>query len=200
MRGFESIDELLVGVRPDGKKRADYFLWNRQIIVEQKVLVTDSRDKPQMFVDGLMQRRGILRYGRTSTDAIFDRLPDGQELRRELYLRVTKSLEDSVAYADKQTRDTREQIGIPESTGVLVILNESAPTLHPDLILYGLHHVFNGKSNDGSFRYRNNDGVVLISGVHSMRGLMGSGMPCFSAVSPHPRSAAAFSAFSGELL
>lgn len=200
MRGFESIDVLLKGVRQDGRKRADYLLLNREIIVEQKALVTDPLEKPQRFVDGLMDEGRIILYGRASTDAIFDELPDGQELKREMYLRITKSLEDSVAHADKQTRDTRRQFGIPEATGVLVILNESAPALQPGLILYGLHHVFNKKRGDGSFRYRNNDGVVLISRVHSMRGPMGSGMSCFSAVGPDPKSATVFSEFSGELL
>lgn len=200
IRGFESIDALLKGVRGDGKKRADYLLWNRQVVMEQKVLVTDPLNKPQKFVDGLMEEGRIILYGRTSTDAIFDSLPDGQKLKREMYRRITKSLEDSVAYADKQTRDTRQQFGIPNATGVLVILNESAPTLRPDLILYGLHHVFNKKCEDGSFRYGNNDGVVLISGVHPMRGLMGSGMSCVSAVSPRPRSAAVFSEIADELL
>jgi hypothetical protein len=200
MRGFENIDDLLGGANHDSKKRADYLLWNRHVIVEQKVLVTDPLNKPQKFVDGLMEEGRIILYGRMSTDAIFDGLADGQELKREMYLRITKSLEDSVAYADKQTRDTRKQFGIPEATGVLVILNESAPTLHRDLVLYGLRHVFQKKREDDSLRYRNNDGVVLISGVHPMRGLMGSGMSCFSAVSPHPKSAAVFSEFSGELL
>jgi len=200
MRGFESIDELLKGVRRDGKKRADYLLWDRQVIAEQKVLVADPLDKPQKFVNRLMEDGRIIVYGKRSTDAIFDGMPDGQKLKREMYLSITKSLEDSVAYADKQTRDTREQFGIPEATGILVILNESAPTLSPDLVLYGLHHAFNRKCEDGFFRYRNNDGVVVISGVHPMKGLMGSGMSCFSAVNPQPRSAAVFSEFSSELL
>jgi hypothetical protein len=45
VRGFESIDELLKDVHLEGKKRADYLLWDRQIIVEQKVLLDDPADK-----------------------------------------------------------------------------------------------------------------------------------------------------------
>lgn len=200
MRGFEDIDALLGGANQDSKKRADYLVWSRKVIIEQKVLVSDPAGKPQKFVDELIEQGRIIVYGRTSTDAIFRGLPDGQDLKSEMFLAMTKGLEGSVAYADKQTRDTRERFGIPEATGVLVILNESAPTLRPDLILYGLHHVFNKRREDGALRYLNNDGVILISGVHPMRGPMGSGMPCFSAVSPQPRSAAVFSAFSSELL
>jgi hypothetical protein len=46
-RGFESIDELLRDVHLPGKKRADYLLCDRQVIIEQKVLVIDPADRPQ---------------------------------------------------------------------------------------------------------------------------------------------------------
>ena len=35
VRGFESIDAILKNRDVDGKKRADYLLWDRRIIVEQ---------------------------------------------------------------------------------------------------------------------------------------------------------------------
>ena len=91
--------------------------------------------------------------------------------------------DDHAAKADKQTRDTREIFGIADAIVVPVILNESAPTLHPDLVRYGLQHVFQKKAPDGSFRYRHNDGVVVISEAHTMTG-SGRGMPCFSALAP----------------
>jgi hypothetical protein len=71
VRGFESIDELLKDVHLEGKKRADYLLWNRQIIVEQKVLVDDPADKPQKFANQLMNEGRFLFYGQVSTDRIF---------------------------------------------------------------------------------------------------------------------------------
>jgi hypothetical protein len=78
MRGFEGIDELLHDVRHDAKKRADYLLWDRQIIVEQKALVADPADRPQKFVNRLIAA-GRHIYGRTSTRAIFDKALDGCE-------------------------------------------------------------------------------------------------------------------------
>lgn len=199
LRGFERIDDLLRGARHERRKRADYLLWNRKVIVEQKVLVSDPADKPQKFVDELMKNRSVTVYGRTSTDAVFGSMSKGEELKRKMFLKMTRSLEDSVAYADKQARDTRAVFSIPGATGVLVLLNESAPTLHPDLIYYGLTHVFQKKIESGSLRYPNNDGVILISGVHALGGLIGSGMQCFSAVSPQPKSDA-FPVFSEDLL
>jgi hypothetical protein len=187
IRGFEGIDELLRGVGHDGKKRGDYLLWDRQIIVEQKALVADPADRPQKFVNRLIAG-GRPIYGRTSTKVIFDKTPDGKELERKMLLTITKGLEDSVANADKQTRDTRAIFSIPDAVGILVILNESAHTLQPDLIDYGLRHVFQKKTDNGALRYPHNDGVVVISEAHALVSREGRGMPCFAATAPQGRS------------
>ena len=63
--GFESIDELLRSQYTHGKKRADYLVRNRRIIIEQKVLVVDPAEKPQRFIDELIGQGRILVTGRT---------------------------------------------------------------------------------------------------------------------------------------
>ena len=83
-----------------------------------------------------------------------------------MFLRITKGLEASFADADKQTRDTREIFSITSAIGIVVILNLSAPTLHPDLIRYGLSQTLQKRRVDGSIRYPNNDGVIVISEAH----------------------------------
>jgi hypothetical protein len=110
---------------------------------------------------------------------------------------ITKGVEDSVANADKQTRDTREIFSVPNAVGMLIILNESALTLHPDLIRYGLSPLFQKKSADGSLRYPHNNDVIVISEAHA---LISRGMPCFSATSPHGIGKEAVSEFSDALI
>ena len=201
VRGFESIDELLKEIHLDCKKRADYLLWNRQIIVEQKVLVDDPADKPQKFVDQLMNKGRILVYGKVSTERIFAGMLDGSEQKKRMFLSITKGLEASFADADKQTRDTREIFSIPEAVGMVVILNVSAPTLHPDLIRYGLSQVLLKRRHDGSVRYPHNDGVVMISEAHrDVSSRNGRGAPCFSAPTPHTKSEQLVRAFSDSLV
>jgi hypothetical protein len=55
----------------------------------------------------LMNERRFLLYRRHSTDAIFRTLPDGQKLKRDMFLSMTRGLEHDISDADKQTRDTR---------------------------------------------------------------------------------------------
>jgi hypothetical protein len=81
MRGFEGVDDLLHGIDLSGKKRADYLVWDRKIIVEQKALVVDPADNPEKFVRDLINEGRLLLYGTTSTRRIFDQMPDGRSLK-----------------------------------------------------------------------------------------------------------------------
>jgi hypothetical protein len=200
MRGFESIDELLKDAHLEGKKRADYLLWNREIIVEQKVLLADPADKAQKFVNGLINKGRILVYGTVSTDRVFAGMPDGDQQKRRMFLSITKGLEASFADADKQTRDTRQILSIPDAVGMVVILNVSAPTLRPDLVRYGLSQVLEKRREDGSVRYPNNDGVVMISEAHTDISQRGRGAPCFSSPTPHTKAESLVRAFSDALI
>jgi hypothetical protein len=199
-RGFENIDDVLRDVHLPDKKRADYLLWERQVIIEQKVLVVDPADRPQKFVDELIQQGRILAYGRVSVERIFAGLPDGDELKSKMIRGITKGVENGVASADKQTRDTREIFSIPDAIGIVLILNVSAPTLHPDLVRYGLSQVLKKRRDDGSIRYPNNDGVVMISEAHTDVSRRGRGAPCFSSPTPHTRSEPVVRAFSDALI
>jgi hypothetical protein len=117
-----------------------------------------------------------------------------------MFLSITKGLEASFADADKQTRDTREIFSIPDAVGMLVVLNVSAPTLHPDLVRYGLSEVLKKRRGDGSIRYPNNDGVLMISEVHTDISQRGRGAPCFSSPTPHTRSETVVRAFSDAFI
>lgn len=197
--GFERIDDLLRNSH-EIRKRADYLLWNRKIIVEQKVLVVDQGHWPQQFIDRLMQERRSILFGQLSSDAIFSRFADGEALKRDMFLAMTKGFEDDVADADKQTRDTRNIFQIPDAVGVVVLLNESASALPPELIGFGLHHVLNKKRDDQALRYVQNDAVVVISSAHVLPDSHGNpGMPCFATATPQCRARGLVDAFTEEL-
>lgn len=188
MPGYENVDELLKGVHLEGKKRADYLLCDRRVIVEQKVLIHDPSRKPQQFVTQLIRERGYLLYGTTSTNRIFAGMADGQEQKRRMFLDITKGVEANFAAADKQTRDTREIFAIPDAVGIVLFLNLSAPTLHPDLIRFGLSQTLQKKREDGSMRYRHTDGLVVISEAHIDRTNGSRGAPCYSSPTPHSQN------------
>jgi hypothetical protein len=166
--GFESIDDLLHGRDPPGKKRADYLFLNRSVIVEQKVLEVDPKEKPQQFVDGLMQEGRFIAYGRHSTASLFAQLPDGERLNQQLFDKLTHGVEDAVRQADKQTRDTKEIFAIPNATGVLVYLNDQAGTLNPELVLHKIGQMWLRRKH-GQLRYPHNVLAIVISEAHRVK-------------------------------
>ena len=166
--GFESVDALLKGADPKGKKRADYLAHNRQIVIEQKALQSNPVGRPQKFVDNLALKRGIRIFGTVSTRQVFSGQPDAADLQRRLVLDLARVIDDDVATADKQTSGTRIIFNIPDAMGVLILLNENAVYLQPDVIHYALANSFRKKSAAGSPRYTANDGVILISEASSL--------------------------------
>lgn len=187
--GFESIDALLQKADPPGKKRADYLLQNRQVVLEQKALCSNPIEKPQKFVDKLARERGIRMYGRVSTDQVFAGQPDPQDLQRRMVLDLTRVIRDNVADADKQTADTRQLFNIPNAVGILVLLNESANVLQPDVIHYALSNSFQKRFDSGGLRYPANDGVILFQSAFAI----------LSFTSPHKRQAEFITQFSNML-
>jgi len=161
--GFENIDALLQGFDLRGKKRADYLVRNRAFIIEQKLLEKNPVERPQKFVERLGRKRGFVFMGTLSTDYIFKRQPDPEVLQQRMILDLARVIDDDVAYADKQTSDTRNLFNVPDAIGILAILNESAGLLRPDVIDYALRVSFQKKTESGAPRYPANDGVIVIS-------------------------------------
>src|SRR5947209_2372153 len=105
--GFEDIDRLSRGGRLPGRMKADYLLANRRFIIEQKSIEDDPIEKAQKFVEDVVHSRGIRAYGTVGIQEIFRKFADAAELNAALLARVTKSIEEKCAHADKQIRDTK---------------------------------------------------------------------------------------------
>jgi hypothetical protein len=187
--GFESIDALLRGGDPQGKKRADYLVRNRQFVTEQKILQSDPAGRPQKFVDKLATRQ------------VFSGQTDAVDLQRRMVLDIARIIDDNVAAADKQTADTRLIFNSPDAAGILILLNESAGHLQPDVIHYALVNSFQKKSAPDIFRYTANDAVILISEANPLKGFPGQlAFPVLLFLSPQKKHAASITEFSERLI
>jgi hypothetical protein len=169
--GFEDIDALLKERDPRGKRRADYLFSNRSIIVELKTLESDPCDKAQNYLRRLVEENRLVGgYGTFVIDKdTFRGLPDGERLYRNLLYKTSSRLEEIASDADKQTRDTREIFGITEAAGILIVLNQGAQSLIPELLDYRIQDLFKVRNRDGSVRFPHNDMVMVISELHPIR-------------------------------
>jgi hypothetical protein len=121
----ENIDEVIPPYAFDGKKRADYLLANRKIILELKTLETDTSAKAQKEIDKHQHRKDFpLVFGKVNLQEILRHLPDGEEINKRIYQDITRSVEGAVRSAEEQIRDTKEILHLDHSVGFLVLLNE----------------------------------------------------------------------------
>jgi hypothetical protein len=164
--GVESIDRLLLHCATRNRERADYLACSRRVVVEVKSLEVNPDYKIQDYLDRLAQSGRLSNFGDTTLARLLSELPDGQTLYDELRERVTKVLDDIVAKADHQTGDTKVLFGLNDALGVVVVLNESASLLFPDISTIKLFEMLRKRRRDGSLRYPNNHVIVLISEAH----------------------------------
>jgi hypothetical protein len=166
--GFENVDALLKERDVPGKKRADYLLRDRSIIIEQKILVADPAGKPQKFVDNLVQDGKAIFFGTVSTALIFRKMADGEQQRKRMFDHLARVVIDDIENADKQTRDTRELFSIADAMGIVLILNEGAKTLEPDIVRYGIQRAYMKRDQVGKRRFTQNVGVIAMSEIHTV--------------------------------
>ncbi len=197
----ESIDALTAADQVPGRKKADYLACNRTVIIEQKSIDHDVDAQIRTFLGDLSRQHGPLDCEHVTLAGIIDavaQLPSGNLFRRRLLTILTKRIDDYLAEADKQTRDTRLTFSIPDAVGVVVVLNEHAPLIEPDYFTSKAWNMLRKEVVPGRLRYPHNQVVLLISEAHRIPSEDGTEMipveTIFSDAAPQNSSADLFAA------
>jgi hypothetical protein len=152
----EPIDNIDLPTSGKDSKRADYFWFKRQVIVELKTLKTDTSSKAQKEVDKHEDREDYpLFYGEMELQKVLRHLPDGEEINRRIYRNITRSIEDIIRSADKQINETKALFGLRDSIGLLIVLSENISILSPEVITRRVSELLNHVDSDGSPHYSN---------------------------------------------
>jgi hypothetical protein len=166
LEGVEYIDSLTTGTP---LKSADYLINNRSVIIEQKILTTNPDHKVQKYADKLLGEGEIVANGRHSLHSVFDERPDGRQHYMRLVNKVSSVLEKDLSHADKQLRDTRKIFSIPGAVGVVVLLNEGAHDIDPQLTHFRVEQLLAEKTGPDAVRFPNTDLVVAITDIHTLK-------------------------------
>ena len=133
--GTESIDDLVSSGQFRAKRRADFLLRNREVILELKTLKSDTSPKVEREIEKHRDREDFpLLYGQVDLEGVLKHLSDGDDIKRKIYLNITRSIEDAVRSAEEQIAGTRELFQLKTSVGMLVILNDSVDILNPEVV------------------------------------------------------------------
>jgi hypothetical protein len=166
LEGFEDIDSLIIG---GDTKRADYLIKNRSVIIEQKVLRSNPLYKVQKYADQLLGTDEIVASGRHSLQTVFNGRLDGRRHSRRLIYKLSSVLEQDLSHADKQLQNTRNIFSIPGAVGVVVLLNEGAHELVPQLIKFRVEELLAERTGVGAARFPNIDLVISMTDIHILK-------------------------------
>jgi hypothetical protein len=165
----ENIDALTTTNQVPGRRKADYLARNRSVIVEQKSIDHDVGTKVHAVLSDLVRQHGPLGAEHVTLAGIIERvatLPRGNPFKPRLRAILTQRIDDYLAEADKQTRDTKLTFSIPAAIGVVVVLNEHAQLIEPDYFVDKAWDMLRKEAEPGQLRYPQNQVALLISEAH----------------------------------
>lgn len=165
----ESIDEVAKDIDHEGVQIADYLFLDRKIVCELKTLNKDTKEKVDAIVRDLEQRDDYpIFYGKWDVNKILDNLHDGKDIQAKMAYKVTSPIEGTIKDANRQIRDTKRLLDIPDAKGLVVIINESVEILDAKITSWRISQCLRKKKKDGSVRFESIDVVWFLDEAHEL--------------------------------
>lgn len=169
----EGIDFIPLEKNEKQSKKADYFGMGRKIIFEQKCINQEQSDKIQSELEKYIDDENYpLFYGKRDFNLVIDKLPNNEEIKRKIFSQITKLLESYLSQSNKQIASTKVTFDVPNSLGVLIILNEKVKVLSPEVVASRLQQRMREKKGE-NYRFNNIDYIIFISETHQYKGVPG---------------------------
>lgn len=132
-------------INPDAANtlNADIVFRDANVILEVKTLMTDPTERADHIerVSAIYNRWA----GRPGVPIIYGkRAINSADVPREMGFELARTLADpirtAVTKANRQIRQVKASLGMPEAHGILLLCNAGATTQTPHVILHALHH------------------------------------------------------------
>ena len=171
--GAEFIDSMVLPEQPERRRKADFLLAKRGVVLELKTLAVDTSHKVEAAVDKHREREEFpLFYGTADVRKVLSHLPGGEDIYRRIVNSLGRSVEEAVRSAEEQVTHTRNVLGIPYAIGLLVILNESVRILDPVVVGHPVAHLMR-RERTGNSDAEKLDFVWLLFESHALGGIGG---------------------------
>ncbi len=163
----ESVDELGTPNIPEGVAIADFLLADRSIVAEVKSLKTDTAAKVEEVLRAHRDRPEFpVFYGEWPVEKVLAHLPDGEQIKAEIFAKISSSVERAFKKADDQIADTKRWFGLSDAWGLLFILNDAVDILSPEVLATKVAKMLTKKNSSGDVRYRQIQWVCIVSETH----------------------------------
>ena len=170
----ESIDDSLSDTELSHGMRADFLLDQRRIVLEVKSLEADPEYKIKKRLAPHQERQEFpIFFWKADLNEILPYLPDGEEIRRQIFHAVMRAVQGALEKADDQIEATKTALHLEHACGVVAILNEEIGILAPDLVTAKASEMLL-KTRDNNIRYKEIAYVWIISESHILVGKDGA--------------------------
>lgn len=150
------------------------FLLNWDIVcAELKCLDKNMLEKLQEFATELIETRNVDIYGKIPFEKIIENQPDRGKLNRRAIYKVAQRIETDFRDANKQLRNTKKDLQIPNAHGLLIFANTQNQPLDPRLAVSFLSWLFNRRKPDGQPVCSSIDAVLYLTRIHDVGDLDG---------------------------
>jgi hypothetical protein len=166
-KGSETIDSLSMTREQERAEKADFFLSRRTVVCELKSLKTDTSGKIESLLEPLLNSPDAPAfYGSWPIEKILKHFPDGEQLRRKMFEKMTTAIEDLFENANRQIRTTKTSFGLHSAEGALVLANDFLSIHTPETLGHRVSQLMTKKTRDGAIRYPHVNAVWIISEMH----------------------------------
>ncbi|UQA50994.1 hypothetical protein [Vibrio sp. ED002] len=158
----DELDELFAKSDGTQSKKPDYFLANRAIILEKKILLADPYDKVVDYIRELLDSDlEFLKVASVShsIEEVFQRHPQGMSLKSKFLDKMYKGFRNNVMKpANKQLKNSSEHLGLNDAMKGVLLLNEDVDTFQHEHLVEEIQVQLTRKSESEAI-----DFVILIS-------------------------------------
>jgi hypothetical protein len=165
--GCEVIDSLVFPPGEGNSSRADYFFHDRTVIIEVKSLVDDRAEVVRATLAKYRRQPDWPDFrGESDVQELLARHPRGPEISKELTLKISRVISRACLSADRQIGETKRVFALPQSMGVLILLNDHVDVLDPAVTGSQLASLLRGRGKNGSRRYAHLDSAIAVDWAH----------------------------------
>jgi len=185
---FEDLDNIKDDI-PSGIKVADYAIRDL-VVMELKTIRSDPKDKIVKFCNDIALRPDFPSvYGNYDFRKIVSLMDNEKEIIRKFELKAFRQIEEIVSKANKQIKSTIKHFSMNKNTsGILLLINESADMLEPDLLADYLCKLIISKSigpeEDETPRFKHIHRIILLQSSHKIanesKGQLSSFIPIYT--------------------
>jgi len=168
---IRSIDDIPQDSYDSSQEIADYFAYNRTLIIEQKSITTDQANKIQSIIEAYSDEDFYpMFFGERDLNLVLEKFPNGEAVRRKLYVQITKALEGYLNKAKRQIKSTADVFAVDDPCGLVIVLNDKVKSLSPEVVVTRLSQRLHERRSDGSLRYEGIHFVLYVCETHLLDG------------------------------